>query len=147
MKGQLSVEFFLIMAFLFALAVVLFVTTESQAHKAQLLDKAVLSRSALDSFENSVDRVFFEGNGSRDSIDLFVPQNSVCFIPNATGNYFECDADPEINGRVFGRVLYADVTQVFTDTTCPPSSSSVGWIRVESVSNGTSVLASCSSLS
>lgn len=130
-KGQLSIEFLLVAAFLLAFAAVLLNTAETQLRETQAVDSAALSKAAADSLGTLVNTVFLQGNGAQLNSEFFVPKNSVCFFVNGSvvrGAFLECDPDPQLSGRVRSRLLYtANVTM---DSGCPPTDVVGGWYAV-----------------
>ena len=78
-RGQVSVEFFLVLSLLFALAAVLLTTAEAQLRDAESLNNAALSKAALDAVGSYVDLVYLSGNGSIVSGQVFIPA-SVCVL-------------------------------------------------------------------
>jgi len=140
-RGQVSVEFFLVLSLLFALAAVLLTTAEAQLRDAESLNNAALSKAALDAVGSYVDLVYLSGNGSIVSGQVFIPASSLCFIVNASTETLQCDPDPSLTGRVNSRPLKNSV--VFFNSSCPPYSASTGWFDLTVYHNGSSVLVNC----
>lgn len=144
-RGQLSVEFLLVVSFLLSMAAVLLNVAETQLRETEALDNAALSKAAADSFATLVNTVFLHGNGTQMRAELFIPSGSVCFFVNSTNRsnmFLECDPDPLYSGKVASRPIYT--SNVSLDSTCPPASTSGGWYKFTVKNSKNSVLVNCS---
>jgi len=144
-RAQVGVEFFLVAAFLFALAVVFFSSGEAQLRDAESLQKAALAKAAVDSLAAMVDYVYLSGVNTQVNQEVFVPQGSVCFLFNSTFSpaTIQCEADPSISGRVSSRGLRT--SSVIFSASCPPYSQERGWFRI-TVRNNNSVSITCTKI-
>ncbi|MFQ5406211.1 MAG: hypothetical protein ACE5DI_03590 [Candidatus Micrarchaeia archaeon] len=140
----MSVEFFLLVGFSLAVLAVLLANTEAELAQNAVLDKAVLSRSALDSMTSAVNYVFLQGNNSRVNFELFVPQgpvsesSAVCFL-NASSN-LSCFVG-DLQGRlVFSRNLLVVPSKI------EPECQTFGWKNVTVVNYDNNVEVYCGPL-
>ncbi len=143
-RGQVGVEFFLVAAFMLALAAVMLTVAEGQLGGVESLDKAALSKSAVDSTAAMVDYVYLSGNYSQLRGEVFVPQGSLCFILNSSRETIQCDSDPSIPNRVESRPMRTAAVS-FNDS-CPPTSSARGWFGLTVTNVNNSVTVNCTSL-
>ena len=130
MKGQISVEFFLVAAFLVALAAGMLSSAQGHLSDAESLRKAVMAKSAVDSVAAWVNAVYLQGSGAEVSGSVFIPGGSVCLILNRTADdaYLECDAHPSIEKRVSSTRVLARSLEFAPE--CPPASQSAGWFTI-----------------
>lgn len=150
-RGQVSIEFFLVVAFVLALASALLTVTEEQARQTGVVDRAALAKSALDTFAQAANHAWLSGNGARIYAEIFIPQNSVCLLYNASQTRFYCDVGARCPGSP-SQFCYAYSERLLTSeiyinsTTCPPSNTLPGWYSVQLAHNGTALLAQCAHL-
>lgn len=141
-RGQVGIEFLLVLSFMLALTAVLLGSAEAHFRAAESLDKAALCKAALDSTASLINHAFLSGRGTRVSSELFIPDGSVCFIVNSSFSppVLQCDADALLSRRVESRGLRT--AAVSFSAACPVS----GWLRVTAVNNGNSVSVTCAKL-
>lgn len=151
-RGQLSIEFFLIVAFILGLASALLTVSEDQVRQTTLLDRAALARNALDTVTHAANQVWLSGNGTRIVAEVFVPVNSICLLYNSTQQRLYCDVavrcpnNPSQFCYTYGERLVT--SQVIIDpATCPPYNALTGWYSIQLSHNGTAVNAVCTRLS
>ncbi|OIO27726.1 hypothetical protein AUJ16_02935 [Candidatus Micrarchaeota archaeon CG1_02_60_51] len=135
MRGQLSVEFFMVLSLILALAVILYAGTASQVSQARELDKSVLSKALVEGVAQAARQTWFEGNASSRSVDAFVPSGANCFYFNYSSRELYCFA-PE--GTV-SAPAYAAVNASNCSTPLAP-----GWMHFEVYSDGARVWVNCS---
>lgn len=92
-RGQIGIEYFLIMGFALTVVGVLIANSERQLYENDKLDAAVLSMSAMNAVGNSANIVFLQGNGSSMRSSVFIPRGATCFILRTSGGYpaLACD--------------------------------------------------------
>lgn len=145
-RGQLSIEFFLIVSIIAVFALSLYTTGVAEIDKSSTVDDAVLAKSALDSLTSAVNIVALEGNGSTIKRELFVPKQSVCFLYNSTAKRFYClitsnvtqvnYALDTLSNFTYGyKVVASNVTSVY----CSPSIAR-GWVYVTANNIGAGVV-------
>jgi len=150
-RGQLSIEFFLIVVFVLGLASALLALSEEQMRQTDLLDRAALARSALDSIAHTANHAWLAGNGTRLYTEIFVPANSVCLLYNSTQKRLYCDVGTRCPSNS-SQFCYPYSEQLlpngisFNTTTCPPYSQLGGWYSVRLEHNGTAITAQCTRL-
>jgi uncharacterized protein (UPF0333 family) len=131
MRGQISVEFFLVAAFLVALAAGMLVTAQGHLSDAESLRKATMSKAAVDSVAAWVNAVYLQGSGAQVSGSVFIPAGSVCLIlsKNGADSFFECDAHPSIEKRVSSSRVLATAVEFLPG--CPPQNPAAGWFNIK----------------
>ena len=134
-RGQLSVEFFLIVAFVLVLATILFSSTENEIRETRAVDRAALAKAAVAGVGNAVNSVALQGNGSVLKKDVFVPPETICFLYNQSASSLYCDT---------GRTVVRGPTLLAQPSVSPACSSS-GWMTA-TVSSDPNVSISCASL-
>lgn len=139
--GQVSVEFFLVVSFLFALAVVLLSQAESLLRDSDSVNSAAMSKVAVDSMAALTELAYLSGNGTVLHSTVFVPAASVCFLLNSSTMTLQCDADPSLSGRVNSRSLRS--LNIVFNASCPPQSSNTGWFYLTVQNNGSAVNVGC----
>ncbi len=123
-RGQISVEFFLVVGFIISLVAILVANSEAQIARNTLLDNTLLSQSALDSVSNAIQTVYLQGNRSAIRQMVFVPRDANCFILDQAKKKLTCDVgDPEAR-LVYSRPLTAVPDTITADCTEP------GWLFV-----------------
>lgn len=143
-RAQVGVEFFLVAAFLFALAIVFFSSGESVLRDAESLQKAALAKSSVDSLASMVNYVYLSGPSSQVSDEVFVPEGSTCFLFNASLPAIQCEPDPSIVGRVQSRPLRTPA--VSFSSSCPPSTQQRGWFKVTVFNSNNAVTVTCTKI-
>ncbi|MBI5636146.1 hypothetical protein HY993_04255 [Candidatus Micrarchaeota archaeon] len=146
-RGQLSVEFFLIAAFLVALAIALIATSSAKVDDLSSLSKALQAKTTLDTLSTKANSAYVQGDGSQYSFDAFLPSGPVCLLYNSSTQRLFCDFGGALgnNKPVSGPALYASIT--FSSPDCQPSSSSqAGWFNFVVRNNAGSIVASCTKL-
>lgn len=123
-------EFFLVATFLIALSAALLSTAGQQLDEVSALQKATLSKAALDAVASWVNQAHLQGNSSLFTGTIFVPAGSVCLILTRNGDetYFTCDAHPSLQKKVYSRLVYTSSLTFSTD--CPPTNQKTGWFKV-----------------
>lgn len=141
MRGQFSIDFFLVLSIVIAFSVLLYNVAVNEVGKSMLLDSAVLGQSALDSVASGVDFASFAGNGSRVRKELFFPQDVNCLFHNQSLNAFYCFVSsaylPGPKNRLVSRSLQSSPSLALD---CVPQP---GWSVADFSNNGTHVVVSC----
>ena len=107
MRGQVGLEFFLILGFCLAMLTILISDSEREITENEKLDTAVLSLSALYSVSNAINIVALQGNGAQLAVSAFVPSKSKCYLPVASEQRLACDIGDAYGRRVYGMRLMA----------------------------------------
>ena len=143
MKGQISIEFFLVAAFMVALAAGMIGVAQGHLSDAESLRKATMSKAAVDSVAAWANAVYLQGSGAQVSGSVFVPQGSVCMILNRTadGSFLECDVNPSIEKSVSSTAVFA--TALEFSPQCPPANPAAGWFSVKVRNEDGVVYVSC----
>jgi hypothetical protein len=140
-RGQFSIDFFLVLSIVVAFSVLLYNVALSEIGKSKLLDTAVLGKSALDELASGVDTSSFSGNQTHFSRELFIPKDVLCLYFNASSNRFYCFVSsgylPGSLNRLESRALLSSPS---LSVECPFSS---GWNDVSFSNNGSHVVVSC----
>lgn len=79
-KGQLSIEFFLVLSIILVLAGTMLTVAEGHVSGIKNLNNAAIAKSIVDNGIYSIDFVYLSGNGSVLRREYFVPQGVLCFI-------------------------------------------------------------------
>jgi hypothetical protein len=124
MRGQVSLEFFLILGFCLAVLSVLISESEANISQNEKLDTAILSLSALNSVSNAVNTVALQGYGASMIVSVFVPQTAKCFILSPK-NELSCDIGDVFDRRAYGMPLLTNPGTISTG--CYTTS---GWTAV-----------------
>lgn len=106
MRGQVGLEFFLILGFCLAMLTVLISNSERQITENERLDAAVLSLSALNAVSNAINTVAIQGNGAQMAVSAFIPSKSKCFLLTAESR-LACDIGDAYGRRVYGMRILA----------------------------------------
>ena len=106
-KAQIGIEFFLILGFSLSIVGMLIVNSEHQIAENDKLNAAILSLSALNGVSNAINTVFLQGNGSSLRTQVFIPDDTRCFVLNATTKTLMCDIGDASNRVVHGMQLYS----------------------------------------
>ncbi len=156
-RGQASVEFFLVIAFSFALAAALLSSADYQVRELSSLQKLSATKSGLDAMAGWINYVYLQGNGAKTTGRIFIPQGSVCFIlnqsfPVASPNPYtvlQCDADPLIAGRSFSQEIMTndlnmqDCPPNTIDNPATPGDETYGWFKVIVANTGAGITVTC----
>ncbi len=141
LRGQFSIDFFLVLSIVIAFAVLLYNVAVMEVGKSTLLDSAVLGQSALDSVASGVDFASFSGNGSRVRKELFFPSDVNCLFFNQSIHSFYCFVSsaylPSSKNRLISRPLLSSPPLALQ---CVPNP---GWVVADFSNNGTHVVVSC----
>ncbi len=134
-RGQLSVEFFLIVSFSLLLAVFLLAQSETNLAENSRLSRAAIAKSALDSVVSDIDAVSVQGAGARLSASFYVPRDAFCFVVNASSKTVSCELGLNTTVRSYP---YAAPRAPSFAAECYPTNSTAFWVSavVENV-NGT----------
>jgi hypothetical protein len=107
MRGQVGLEFFLILGFCLAMLSLLIANSERSITDNERLDSAVLSLSALNSVSNAINTVAIQGDGAKMTVSAFVPSKSKCYLPSNPEQRLSCDIGDAFGRRVYGMRLMA----------------------------------------
>ncbi|MGC8850811.1 MAG: hypothetical protein ACP5O3_01090 [Candidatus Micrarchaeia archaeon] len=134
-RGQLGIEFFLVVAFVLVLGSVLSASVDEQVIAARALDRAALAKSAVDAVSHAINLVTLEGNGALASREVFFPAETQCIQYSSARKALYCDVAGA--GKVYGVALYREPTVLLNCF----SSGTQGWflVTVNGTSNGAQV--------
>jgi len=138
MRGQVSVEFFLMLTLVLSLAILLYTDTASQLSKTRGLDKAGQTAALVQQVASSARAVWFEGNASARAFDAFVPSSANCLYWNASANNVYCllvEPAAAVSAPCYGIPL--------VDASGCGSPLAAGWYSFSVSSNGSGVLVNC----
>lgn len=136
-RSQVSVEFFLAVAFAVALAAVLLSSAEDGIRSVKAVDSAALARTALDSVASAVNYASLAGNGTKIVKEVFVPKEVVCFAYNSSSKRMFCS---------LGAGVFMSSQVLYSAPSVASACFSAGWLKTEVSNNGTAVVLSCSAL-
>ncbi len=140
-RGQFSIDFFLVLSIVVAFSVLLYNVALLEVGKSKLLDSAVLGKSALDALASGADTAAFSGNQTEFSRELFVPQDLLCLFFNASSNRFYCFVS---SGYLEGSANRLESRPLLsTPSLAVQCSLSPGWNGVFFSNNGTHVVVGC----
>ena len=125
MRGQVGLEFFLILGFCLAMLTILIANSEREITENERLDTAMLSLSALNSVSNAINTVAIQGNGAQMAVSAFVPSKSKCYLPIASEQRLACDI-----GDAYGRRVYGMRLMAMPDTISSACYTTYGWMDV-----------------
>ena len=111
MRGQVGLEFFLILGFCLVMLTILISNSEQQLVENEKLDAAVLSLSALDAVSNALNTVAIQGNGARMTVSVYLHSKAKCFLLT-TADRLSCDIGDVYGRRVYGMRLMATPTTI-----------------------------------
>jgi hypothetical protein len=142
-RAQVSVEFFIIAAFVFALAGALLAIATSRINQNTVLDNLALARNAVGVVSAYINFVGLSGFGTNVSTTVFVPQNTICFLLTPSNSSIYCIESSNVNNlnnnyNVTGETLF------FTPTIYPICNQQ-GWLSVV-ISNNGGVFVNCTQL-
>lgn len=144
MRGQYSIDFFLVLSIVIAFSILLYNVAVGETGKARLLNSAVVGKVFLDEFSAGVDESALGGNVSRSRRELFVPQGTHCVFFNATENAFYCFLSSSFlegdKNRLVGRRLLSNPNVNLACSFKP------GWYLADFSNNGTAVTITCQPL-
>jgi len=130
-KGQLSVEFFLILSIVIAFSIILYNVSFEELGKTRAANAVVATKSVLDSLSNAVDFVTLSGNGSVVKRVLFIPKEAKCLYFDENGKTLYCIiADEWLERITQKRVVNGTrltTTKLLID--CPETPLKPGWIE------------------
>jgi len=126
-RGQLSVEFFLIVAFILVLTTMILSNAENSLTETRTLDRMALAKAAVVEASQAANLVAVQGNGSSIKRLLFVPPETICFLYDDADGVLYCDTG---KNTVRGPPLLVE------PSVYAPCLSS-GWMTVEITSNET----------
>ncbi|MFA6329131.1 MAG: hypothetical protein WCX64_00410 [Candidatus Micrarchaeia archaeon] len=106
MRGQVGLEFFLILGFCLVMLTILISNSEKQLTENEKLDSAVLSLSALNAVSNAVNTVAIQGNGAQMTVSAYIPKKAKCFLETSEQR-LACDIGDAYGRRVYGMRLMA----------------------------------------
>ena len=78
-RGQLGIEFFLILSVSIAFAIVLYNTVNEESAESKVANDVIATKASLESLASAVDLVVLSGDGSQVKRSLLVPTRSICF--------------------------------------------------------------------
>ncbi|MBI5036574.1 hypothetical protein HZC09_04475 [Candidatus Micrarchaeota archaeon] len=141
MRGQYSIDFFIVLSMVIAFSVLLYNVAVDEVGRTKVLDSAILGRHFLDEFSLGVDEAAIGGNQSRTHRELFVPKNVHCLFFNAGENAFYCLVSSSYmdggKNRLPGRRLLS------TPDVKLECEVTEGWRRFGFYNNGTTVVVTC----
>lgn len=146
-RGQLSVEFFLVLSIIIAFGILLYNISVEEAGKTKALDAVVSVKSSLDGLANSVDFVTLSGNNSLIRKELFLPSEASCFYFNESANAFYCTVESPYLKKITEKTfveslpLYSTTKPEFA-AGCQPSLAA-GWYEFTVKNNGGTPEISC----
>jgi len=124
MRGQVGLEFFLVLGFCLAMLTILISNSERQLTENEKLDSAVLSLSALNAVSNALNTVAIQGNGAQMAVSAYIPSKSKCFLLTPD-SHLACDIGDTYGRRVYGMRLMAT-----PDTISDACYTTYGWMDV-----------------
>lgn len=104
-RGQLGVEFFLIVAFILVLGAALSASTDAEVVNMRSLDRAALAKSASDAVAHAVNLVLIQGNGASVTRELFFPAETPCLQYSAEREALFCEVPGA--GKVYSAAILA----------------------------------------
>ena len=135
-RGQIGIEFFLIMGFSLTIVAMLIANSERQLVANEQLDTDMLSLSAMNAVSNAANSVTLMGNGSSLRANVFIPSDARCFVPKTSSgkNYLACDVGDTRNPprMAYGMMLVGASAPVISDDCYNRK----GWISVIANSTG-----------
>ena len=143
-SGQVSVEFFIIAAFVFALAGALLSVATSQINQNTILDNLAMGRNAIGVVSAYVNFVGLSGNGTNVSTTIFIPQNTICFLLTSSSSNVYCAETGTVNGTISNYNVTGET--LFFNPTINADCNQQGWLYV-TVNNNGGVIVNCTSLS
>ncbi|MBI5226788.1 hypothetical protein HY994_06185 [Candidatus Micrarchaeota archaeon] len=142
-RGQFSIDFFLVLSIVIAFAVLLYNVAISEVGKSTLLDSAILGQNTLDSIASGIDFAAFAGNGSHVRKELWLPADVNCLFFNQSANHFYCFVSsgylPSSKNRLVSRTLLSSLGSNLA-LQCVPRP---GWFAADFSNNGTNVVLAC----
>ncbi len=149
-RGQLGIEFFLILSVSIAFAIVLYNAVSEESAEAKVANQVIATKASLESLASAVDLVVLSGDGSVVKRSLLVPSKSICFYYDSGKQQFFCVVydehlfddvgDDSDKTNVYSKTLVKDIT-VGTKCTEPLAP---GWWQVTVKNNLGIVDLSCS---
>jgi len=139
-KGQLSIEFFLILAIILVFTGMLLTASETQISGMHGLNDVIMSKNVLDGVASMADYVFLSGNGSKVSREFFIPQRLVCFAAGCTSSDRLCCFGIEFPGKKVESSQMFSIPQV--NGTCVAT----GWLRISTQNVNNVIFINCISL-
>ena len=149
-RGQLSIEFFLVLSIIIAFSIILYNISRDEVAKTKAVNSILLSKNAVDSLSQAVDFVALSGNGSALNLSVFVPKEANCFYYNYTRDAFYCvvysqSLQPSITDKefVFGPRFQTTLYKNFTADCASSFPLAPGWWELRARNEGASVNVSC----
>jgi uncharacterized protein (UPF0333 family) len=149
-KGQLSIEFFLVLSIIIAFSIILYNVSRDEVANTRATTAIVVVKSSLDSLSQAVDFVALSGNGSALNFTAFVPREANCIYYNSTRNSFYCVIySPSLQREgasqqfVFGPPLAARLAKQFESSCTGSFPLRPGWWELRAASVGGAVNVSC----
>ncbi|MFH1780343.1 MAG: hypothetical protein ABH803_04370 [Candidatus Micrarchaeota archaeon] len=100
-RGQISVEFFLVLSIMIAFILIIYSTVQGEITKQRDLNSIVLAQSALDSVSYLTNFVYLSGPGTSLSKEIFIPSSTVETPSKASANCFfiprDSDGNPDVS--------------------------------------------------
>ncbi len=150
-KGQLSVEFFLVLSIIIAFSVILYNVSREEVAKTKAVNSIVLAKNGLESLSQAVDFVALSGNGSSLNVSFFVSGEANCLFYDAVRDAFYCVVySPALQGSVtdkqfvFGPRFTTRLTKTFQLSCSGAFPLRAGWWSARVANEGASVNVSCS---
>lgn len=136
-RAQVSVEFFLIVTLILALAIILYTGTGVEAGRARGLDSMAETKALAERVASASDAVWFEGNQSSRVFTAFMPSSANCMYWNATSHSLYCFViEPPALVRAQTRSPQPDFSEC-------PAPLKAGWLRFEVRREGALVMVNC----
>ena len=118
-RGQIGLEFYLIMGFSLTVVAMLISNSERQLVANEKLDTDMLSVSAMNAVSNAANSASLMGNGSALRANVFIPSDARCFVPETSSGkqYLACDVGDYANPprMAYGMMLIATQAPTISD--------------------------------
>jgi len=149
MRGQVSLEFILVVVFLLALITMLLPTANALADQISSLDELVAAKGALNAVASAIDYVVVSGDGARMHVDVYVPKNVHCFVDNSLNCTLKAckrwEAKNEVTFCGELEVLNVSSTPFYSvsDLKVQNCDGKTGWVPVDVYADGSSIVVQC----
>ncbi|MEM0475345.1 MAG: hypothetical protein QW343_00955 [Candidatus Norongarragalinales archaeon] len=147
-KGQLSIEFFLVLSIIIAFSIILYNVSRDETAKTKAVNAVLLTKNAVDALSNAVDFVALSGNASALNSRVFISREANCLYYNASRNAFYCVVtspalQPSLTEKhlVFGPRLASTLAKNLEESCTASVPLRPGWweLRVRSVGDAVNV--------
>jgi uncharacterized protein (UPF0333 family) len=150
LRGQLSIEFFLVLSIIIAFSVILYNVSREEVAKTKASNAVLLSKNALDSLVQAADFVALSGNGSALNVSFFVSKEAKCLYYNSTRDALYCVVySPELKSSVtakelvFSQSFSTSLAKNLAPACGVERALAAGWWVAQVRSEGASVNVSC----